>query len=134
MLIPNGAMVAVVDGEKLVLFHNKGDEAHPSLSAMPVAAVDTDNHGSGGRHHSSSANPDHGQLEQDSHSAGVAALLNAEVTAGRINHLIVIAAPRALGELRKHFSKQLSAVIVGELAKDLTGHAVADIEKAIAAG
>ena len=133
MQIPNGAMIAVADGEKLNLFHNKGDEAHPSLAAMPPAAVGTDNHGSGGRHHSSSANPDHGQVEEDSHSAGVAAMLNAEVTAGRIQHLIVIAAPRALGELRKHFSKQLSAVIVGEIAKDLTGHSMAEVEKAIAA-
>lgn len=133
MLIPNGAMIAVVDGEKLNLFHNKGDEAHPALTAMPAPALETDNHGSGGRHHSSSANPDHGLLEEDSHSAGVAAMLNAEVAAGRLNDVIVIAAPRALGELRKHFSKQLSAVIVGEIAKDLTGHSMAEVEKAIAA-
>ena len=133
MQIPNGAMIAVVDGEKMNLFHNKGDEAHPSLTALPAAAVDTDNHGSGGRHHSSSANPDHGQVEEDSHSAGVAAMLNAEVAAGRLHKVIVIAAPRALGELRKHFSKQLSAAIVGEIAKDLTGHSMADVEKAIAA-
>ncbi len=38
-----------------------------------------------------------------------------------------------LGELRKHYHKQLSAVLVGEVAKDLTGHSEGDIEKAIAA-
>ena len=133
MQIPNGAMVAVVDGEKLNLFHNKGDEGHPSLTAMPAPAVSSDNHGSGARHHSSAANHDHGQVEEDSHSAGVAALLNAEVVAGRLQHLIVIASPRSLGELRKHFSKQLTGVIVGEIAKDLTGHSLADVEKAVAA-
>ena len=133
MQIPNGAMIAVVDGEKLNLFHNKGHEGHPTLTALPSPAVDSDNHGSGARHHTSSANPDHGQVEEDSHSAGVASLLNAEVNAGRITHLVVIASPRALGELRKHFSKQTSAVIVGEIAKDLTGHSLADIEKAVAA-
>lgn len=133
MQIPNGAMVAVVDGEKLNLFHNKGNEGHPTLTALPTPAVGGDNHSSGGRHHSSSANHDHGQVEEDSHSAGVAAMLNAEVNAGRIQHLVVIASPRALGELRKHFSKQLSTAIVGEIAKDLTGHSVADIEKSIAA-
>ena len=133
MLLPNGAVVAVADGQKLNLFHNKGDEAHPTLAATAVGSIESDNHGSGGRHHSSSANPDHGQVEEDSHSAGVAAMLNSEVTAGRIKHLVVIASPRALGELRKHYSKELSAVIVGEIAKDLTGHATGDIEKAIAA-
>ncbi len=134
MMIPNGATVAVVDGEKLSLFHNKGHEGHPALTAIPYGDVGSDNHGSGARHHSSAANHDHGQLEEDSHSAGVAALLNAEVTAGRIQHLVVIASPRALGELRKHFNKELTAVIVGEIPKDLTGHSLADVEKAIAAG
>ena len=133
MNIPNGAIVAVVDGQKLNLFHNKGDEQHPTLAAMPAANIDTENHGSGGRHHTSAANPDHGLLAEDSHSAGVATMLNAEVEAGRIKHLIVVAAPRALGELRKHFSKRLSAVLVGEIAKDLTGHSVQEVEKTIAA-
>lgn len=132
MQIPNGAMIAVVDGEKLNLFHNRGDEAHPVLTALSAPTVGNDNHGSGGRHHNSAANPDRSQLEEDSHVAGVAALLNAEVAAGRVKNLIVIAAPRALGELRKQFSKQVSAIIVGEIAKDLTGHAMADVEKAIA--
>lgn len=132
MLLPNGAVVAVADGQKLNLFHNKGDEGRPELTAMPAGSVESDNHGSGARHHTSSANPDHGQVEEDSHSAGVAALLNHDVTAGRIKHLVVIASPRALGELRKHYSKELSAVLVGEIAKELTGHTLADVEKAIA--
>ena len=131
MLLPNGAMIAVADGEKLNLFHNKGREDHPELTAVQVGKIESDNHGSGGRHHSSAANHDHGQLEEDSHSAGVAALLNAEVTAGRIQKLVVIAAPKALGELRKHYSKELSAALLGEIAKDLTGHSAADVEKAI---
>jgi protein required for attachment to host cells len=51
---------------------------------------------------------------------------------GKITDLVIIAAPRTLGELRKHYHKKLSATLVGEIAKDLTGHAVQDIEKAIA--
>ena len=46
--------------------------------------------------------------------------------------LIVIAPPRTLGELRKHYHKEVSDRITGELAKDLTGHPVPAIEKAIA--
>lgn len=133
MLLPNGAMIAVADGEKLNLFHNKGHEDSPELTAVPVGKIASDNHGSGARHHASAANHDHGQLEEDSHSAGVAALLNAEVTAGRINKLVVIASPKALGELRKHYSKELEAALLGEIAKDLTGHSVADVQKAIEA-
>ena len=65
-------------------------------------------------------------------TAGVAAMLNAQVMAGHIGSLIIIAAPRTLGEMRRHYHKALSARLVGEVAKDLTGHCVQDIEKAVA--
>ncbi len=133
MLLSPGATVAVADGEKLNMFRNTGHESHPELTALPAADVESDNKGSGGRHHSSAANPDESQVEEDSFSAGVADVLNRQVLEGKITALVVVAAPRTLGELRKHYHKQLSAVLVGEIHKDLTGHSVQDIEKAIAA-
>ena len=133
MNIPKDAVVAVADGEILHLYHNTGDEAAPKLVVMEHGAVDTENMGSGGRHHSSSANPSDSQLEEDSFAAGTAAMLNSKVLDGKIDSLIVVAAPRTLGELRKHYHKALSAVLVGEIAKELTGHSIADIEKSIAA-
>jgi len=45
---------------------------------------------------------------------------------------VIIAAPRTLGEMRKGYHKSLSDVLIGELDKDLTGHSVQDIEKALA--
>ena len=140
MRLPKGATVAVADGEKLNLFRNTGDEADPKLTALPGADVASDNKGSGARHQGSSANPGHGQVEEDGFAAGVADLLNRQVLDGKItcsclqsSALVVIAAPRTLGELRKRYHKKLSAALVGEIAKDLTGHAVRDVEKAIAA-
>jgi protein required for attachment to host cells len=50
---------------------------------------------------------------------------------GSLERLFVIADPRTLGELRKHFHPNLQAKIVGELAKDLTDHSVNDIVTAI---
>lgn len=131
MQLPHGATVAVADGEKLGLFRNSGDEANPKLTPVPHAEIGTDNKGSGGRHHNSAANPDDSQLKEDSFAAGIAEALNRQVLDGKIARLVIIAAPRTLGELRKHYHKTLSATLVGEIAKDLTGHAVADIEKAI---
>ena len=133
MQLAKGATIAVADGEKFNLFRNTGDEAHPSLTALSTAEIGTDNKGSGGRHHSSSGNPDDSQIAEDSFAAGTAALLNKQVLAGKISHLVVVAAPRTLGELRKHYHAKLSDVLVGEIAKDLTGHSVKDIEKTIAA-
>lgn len=133
MDLPKGATVAVADGEKLNMFRNTGDEQNPKLTAMNDEAVANDNKGSGARHVSSSANPDDSQIEEDSFAAGIADLLNRHVLEGNISDLVVIAAPRTLGELRKHYHQKLSAVLVGEIAKDLTGHSMQDVEKAIAA-
>ena len=133
MDIPKGATIAIADGEILNLFHNSGDEMSPKLTPLPDAEVDTTNHGSGGRHHSSSANPADSQQEEDSFAAGTAKILNKRVLDGKIDALIIVAAPRTLGELRKHYHKALSAVLVGEISKDLTGHSIADVENTILA-
>lgn len=133
MKIPKSAIVAVADGEQLNLYRNEGEESAPKLTTMPNAAISTENKGSGGRHHSSSANPSESQLEEDSFAAGTAEMLNKRVLDGEIEALIVVAAPRTLGELRKHYHKALSAVLVGEIPKDLTGHSIADVERTIAA-
>ena len=133
MNIPKDTIVAVADGEILNLYQNTGDEAAPSLSKLPEAEISSENKGSGGRHHSSSANPSDSQQDEDGFAAGTAAMLNARVLSGHIKSLIIIAAPRTLGELRKHYHKTLSAILLGEISKDLTGHSIADIEKSLAA-
>lgn len=133
MQLPKGATVAVADGRKLQLFRNGGEGAAVKLSALPTAVVGGDNKGSGARHQSSAANPDESQVEEDGFAAAVAELLNKQVLGGKIDALLVIAAPRTLGELRRHYHKTLSARLLGEIAKDLAGQTTADIEAAIAA-
>ncbi len=131
MKLPQGALVAVCDGAKLSMFKNTGEANAPNLSALPVPAVDDENMGSGGRHHSSASNPDDSTQDEDAYAAGVAALLNKRVLSGGVEALVVVAAPKTLGELRKHWHKALQAVLVGELSKDLTGHSPAEIAAAI---
>lgn len=132
MKLPKNALVAVADGEILKLYRNTGDEGSPSLTALPDADISTSNKGSDGRHQSSSANPSDSQQDEDGFAAGIAALLNKQAMGGKVDAVVVIAAPRTLGELRKHYHKTLEAKLVGEVSKDLTGHSVADILKAIA--
>jgi protein required for attachment to host cells len=133
MLLPKGTTVAVADGEKFNLFRNTGDEAHPALTAMPEPEVESVNKGSGASHQNSSGNPDVNQAAEDGFAGGIAGLLNKRVLDGEIADLVIIAAPRTLGELRKSYHKKLSEVLRGEISKDLTGHPLHDIEKAIAA-
>lgn len=73
------------------------------------------------------------QLEEDRFAAEAAELLKKRALANNYESLIVVAPPKTLGELRKHYHKEVSARIAGELDKDLTGHPVAEIEKALTA-
>jgi protein required for attachment to host cells len=133
MQLPRGGTVVVADGEKFNLFHNIGDEAELKLVPIARAAVDSDHQGATPGRHGSSANPDGGQDEEDGFSAGVVDLLDKQVLDGKISALLIIAAPRMLGAIRPQYHANLSAILVGEIDKDLTGHALHDIQKAITA-
>lgn len=132
MIIAHATLVAVADGEKLNLYRNAGTETEPRLTAVEAATPSGDNHSGGTRHSSSAANPDVSQGEEDSFAAATAAMLNTQALENKFDALMVIAAPRTLGELRKHWHKALEAKLVGELPKDLTGHSIAEITTAIA--
>lgn len=132
MLLPHGAIVAVVDGEELELYRNGGNEAAPELAPMDAPKLDEHNKDSGARHISSSANPGH-LLEEDSHIAAVVSWLNRQVTVGEIKHLVVVAPPRTLGEMRRRYEKQLEGVLIGELHKELIGQSGSDILTALRA-
>jgi protein required for attachment to host cells len=133
VILPQDTIVAVTDGEKLDLYRNAGTGAELRLAAMPDINVNDERKASGNRHGSTSANPGDSQMSEDGFSAGVAEYLNKQVLEGGIAHLVVISAPRSLGELRRHYHKFLSAKLLLEIPKDLTGHAVADVEKAVLA-
>ncbi|MCM2505061.1 host attachment protein [Aureimonas altamirensis] len=134
MQISKGTMVAVVDGAKLSLFRNTGDEQNPSLEPVDAGDIDTSNKSGGIGHASSSANPDDNTQDEDGFVTGVVAALNEKAITGKVTSLVIIAAPRALGEMRKHYHAKLSQALIGELSKDLTGQSSDEILKAIAAG
>jgi len=132
MHLPHGTIVAVADGEKLNLFRNGGDEGRLQLVAGPDLAVDARVSRAGG-HQSSSSNPANNQQAEDGFSTGIVDALNAMALQGNVKHVLIIAAPKSLGEFRHHYHKALSAILVGELDKDLAGHSMADVQKAIEA-
>ena len=129
MKISKGTLVAVVDGEKIALFENTGQQ-DVALTARPTPAIAERASGAAGRI-SSEANPDNDTQAEDGFAMGVAEVLNKWVLNGKVDKLLVIAAPKTLGELRKHWHKELSSRLVGEIAKDLTGHSTDQIAAAI---
>ncbi|GGI82401.1 hypothetical protein GCM10007973_18510 [Polymorphobacter multimanifer] len=131
MQLAHGTIVAVIDGEHLNLYRNTGTDSALSLTALETPVPSGDNKSAGSRHHSSSANPNESRLEEDSFAAAAAAMLNKQALENDFDALVVIAAPKTLGELRKHWHKALEAKLLAELAKDLTSHSIADIEAAL---
>lgn len=129
MKVPKGALVAVVDGEKIALFENTGQQ-DVQLIALPTPPIKERASGAAGRI-SSEANPDNDTQAEDGFAMGVADVLNKMVLTNKVEHLLVIAAPKTLGQLRKNWHKETEARLVGELAKDLTGHSVDQIATTI---
>ncbi len=130
MLLPHGTVVALVDAKKFQLFRNNGTESEPELVEAPAPKLDAHNH-SGVSHHSRPGNHADASVDEDAHAIAAVEWLNGQVLDHKIAHLVVIASPRTMGELRKHYHKQLEAVLVGELAKDLTGSKGGEIVAAL---
>jgi len=131
MLLPHGAVIALVDGDNLELFRNSGNEAQPALSSIEAPSLDEHNKGSGARHHSSSAEQSGHQLDEDAHAAAVADWLNHQVLTNVVTHLVIIASPRTLGEMRRHYHERLKAALIGELHKEFTGRSGASVLEAL---
>jgi protein required for attachment to host cells len=109
-----------------------GFEPRIQLVEETISSVQPAHQSSGARHRSSSANPDRWRLEEDNFAAGAAAHLNRLMLDGEIVSLFVIADPRTLGELRRHFHDVTSEKLIGDLAKDFTGGSIEIIEAALA--
>src|SRR6266536_3096853 len=132
MILPTGTTVAVTDGETVRLFHNTGVKPGVHLveiTAAPPAPVPS---GSGARHHIGSANPDGRRLVEDDFAAATAAFLNKLSLEGTIEHLVVVSDPRTLGEMRKHFHRDLRGKIMGEFEKDFSRRHLEDVASFIA--
>lgn len=130
MLLPHGAVIAVVDGQGWDLYRNAGNEAAPDLDSLATPELEEGNHSAVG-HGASRSRPSPRQADEASHAVAVADWLNAQVLAHKIEHLVVIAPPKTLGEMRHHWSSQIQKVLMGEIAKDLIGRQPAELLAAL---
>lgn len=120
MQYPHGTTIAVTDGQKLRVFRNTGNEQHLRLLELPEPDVHAHSRGATRQHHSGAANPAERQVEEDSYAMAAAGWLNSQVLAGQIDQLYVVAPPRTLGELRRHYHQKLQGRLLGELGKEHT--------------
>ncbi len=141
MQIAHDSYVLVADGAKMLFFRNEGDAQNLNLTVIAAEQqadqrdrdIKTDlagqKPGSPGQYGGSTANEaDFHRQAEDRFAAEAAERLNRAALANEFERLIVVAPPKTLGELRKHYHKQVESRITAEIAKDLTGHPVDRIE------
>lgn len=130
MLLPHGTLIALVDGHRLELYRNAGDEAAPDLTPLDAPKLNSANH-SGGSHRSSTGNHADSLVSEDAHAAAAAEWLNDQVLTHKIKDIVLFAAPRTLGELRKHLRTGTEQAIRKQYDKDLVGRPAAAVLSAL---
>ncbi len=141
MQIPHDSVVLVADGRKTLFFRNQGDAAFPNLQverkeihenpAHHEQASDTAGQAMNviGGHGGTMGEVDFHQLEEDRFAADTAELLKSRALGGEFESLVVVAPPKTLGELRKHYHREVERRLVGEVPKDLVNVPVSEIER-----
>ena len=141
MQVPHNSVILVADGRKSLFFRNLGDADFPDLGV-----VEKETHPNPAHHEQASdlagqsmktadgiggsmEEVDFHQQEEDRFAAETAAMLKERALRNEYDHLVVVAPPRTLGELRKHYHKEVEERLVAELPKDLVNLPVPEIEK-----
>lgn len=152
MQVPHNAFVVVADGRKALFLRNEGSALSPKLTVehaeeqsnpadrdqkTDAAGQAGSTRGGAGPQSAPSGGTmgevDFHQQEEDRFAADTADKLKTRALANEFESLIIIAPPKTLGELRKHYHQSVSSRLSGELAKELTGRPIPEIEKALAA-
>ena len=140
--IKHGDWVFVGDGRKALLLRNEGDPDLLDLRRVEVHEDDnppsreqgTDRPGRttmqvGPR--SAIEATDWHAIEEERFAASVAERLNRAAEQGQFRHIVIVAPPKVLGELRREYSKKLQGMVLAEIDKDLTHHTFAEIAKVL---
>ncbi|WP_232493219.1 host attachment protein [Novosphingobium kaempferiae] len=138
MLLPHGTVFAIVDGENFELYRNSGIEAEPRLTAIDVPELEATNFSAGARrldgptrHQARTGDGSNDGLDEAAHVAAVTGWLNQQVLSRDIEQLVVVADPRSLGEMRRHYHKQLKDILVAEVPKNLAGRPAQEIVRVL---
>jgi protein required for attachment to host cells len=142
--IPHNAFIFVGDGRKALFLRNEGDAQFLNLKTEQVFTDHnpaTHEQGSDrpgrafssmGPGRSSVTQTDWHKLEEHRFAVDVAAALERILRERKVEHLVVVAPPRTLADLRKAFRPEVKKKIIAEIDKDLTKHPIDQIEKHLA--
>ncbi len=128
--IPADAIVVVADGQSARVFRNVGSEQSVSLKQQErLTPKDLEDDGPSGV-----APPEQTgqQTDEATFAKQLAHRLNHGALTNAYAHLVLVADPQTLGQMRPQLHKETLARMHGELAKTLTNSSVEDIERALA--
>jgi protein required for attachment to host cells len=141
MAIPNGALVFVGDGKKMLFLRNHGDsdlldlrtESHDRRADPKDREIKTDAPGtvkqSMGFGRDSMDEADFQQQGEDRWVKEAAEELNRRALSNDFEALVVVAPPKTLGVLRKNLHKEAERRIVLTVNKEMTDRPIPDIEE-----
>ena len=142
--LKQGTWVLIADGEKALFLENRTDGEDPFLEV--VRQEEQDNPPAGeqaanrpGRmsdgpsgHRSALDDTDWHELAKDRFASDLADILYKQAHSGKFDHIVLVAPPNTLGELRQQLHQEVSNKVVGEVPKTLTNHPIDEIEKIVA--
>jgi len=143
--LKHGHWVVVADGEKALFLRNEGDATYPNLGVVremhdenpPTREQGSDRPGrfndGAGPHKSAVADTDWHRVGKERFAEDVAARLYRMAHRGDFDHLVIVAPPLVLGEMRKKLHKEVEQKIVAEIPKTLTNHSIDAIEQLLLA-
>lgn len=122
--IPNGAWVVVANGARARLLENVGAAFEPRL--VQRGEMDSDEIYEGGP---AGVQPEQVDIEEATFATRLARKLNHEALTNAYSHLVLIADPKTLGQVRPLLHKEVLAKLVGDLPNDLTNSPLEEIER-----
>jgi protein required for attachment to host cells len=133
--------VVVCDGAKALILENVGDRKFPNLRARetrtqddrPTREIGSDAPGrafqSVGTMRSAVEQTDWHQQNEDRFLSALAHDLDRAAAEGKVKSLLLVAPPRALGVLRRHYTPRLRDVLRAEIDRDYVKLPVHEIEQ-----
>ncbi len=143
MLVRKDSKIIAVDGSRMAMFKNVGEAFEPVLElieehknpSLRTSELGTDKPGRSFQSKSPSRGAhevtDMHQQEEDRFVTEVAQRIE-QIVGDKNVGVILVAAPRALGVIRKHLKPETSARLLAEIAKDFGPDAAEPLAKMLA--
>jgi protein required for attachment to host cells len=138
--IPHEAWVLIADGEKALFLKNITDEEDPNLEVVRKEEQDNPKdidqsanrpgrmQDTGVQQRSAMDDTDWHELAKERFADDLADLLYKQAHKHRFEKIVLVAAPKILGELRKTIHKEVADKVIAEVPKTLTNHPLDEIE------